>query len=375
MPSKVTFADGSTVTYTYAADGTKLRAVYVINGVATTTTDYCGNVVYENGAQKWLLTDEGYVSLSDGQYHYYLKDHQGNNCVVINSAGTVEETNHYYPFGGTFASTNAIQPYKYNGKEFDAKKGLNWYDYGARWYDAATGRWHVIDPMAAGYYPISPYVYCGNNVINRIDPTGMKWDDVNEAERLKNKIDKKIVSLNKNIEKWQAQIDNGKLSDKKQARLNSKLDEAKARVANLQQSKQDIDLLGADKDNTYAFNHTNGGLHQVWKGEDGLVYIDTSSDALSIHEITHVRQSLKRIGKLQFRNNLLENAGRTNYETFSSMEIEAYQMQYSYDLSFPGNTLGKGLQGIDVHSVGNIFNPQTGKPVYPIIWRYSQSLK
>ena len=374
LPSKVTFADGSTVTYTYAADGTKLRAVYVING-STTTTDYCGNVVYENGAQKLLLTDEGYVSLSDGQYHYYLKDHQGNNRVVINSAGAVEETNHYYPFGGTFASTNAIQPYKYNGKEFDAKKGLNWYDYGARWYDAATGRWHVIDPMAAGYYPISPYVYCGNNVINRIDPTGMKWDDVNEAERLKNKIDKKIVSLNKNIEKWQAQIDNGKLSDKKQARLNSKLDEAKARVANLQQSKQDIDLLGADKDNTYAFNHTNGGLHQVWKGEDGLVYIDTSSDALSIHEITHVRQSLKRIGKLQFRNNLLENAGRTNYETFSSMEIEAYQMQYSYDLSFPGNTLGKGLQGIDVHSVGNIFNPQTGKPVYPIIWRYSQSLK
>ena len=171
LPSKVTFGDGSAITYTYSADGTKLRAVYVING-STTTTDYCGNVVYENGAQKWLLTDEGYVSLSDGQYHYYLKDHQGNNCVVINSAGTVEETNHYYPFGGTFASTNAIQPYKYNGKEFDAKKGLNWYDYGARWYDAGTGRFTTNDRFAEKYYALSTYQYGANNPVNNVDVNG-----------------------------------------------------------------------------------------------------------------------------------------------------------------------------------------------------------
>ena len=48
------------------------------------------------------LLDEGYVTLSDGKYHYYL--HQGNNRVVINQSGTVEETNHYYPFGGVFPS-------------------------------------------------------------------------------------------------------------------------------------------------------------------------------------------------------------------------------------------------------------------------------
>ena len=34
-----------------------------------------------------------------------------------------------------FASSGNVQPYKYNGKELDAKKGLNWYDYGARHYD------------------------------------------------------------------------------------------------------------------------------------------------------------------------------------------------------------------------------------------------
>ena len=171
LPNAVTFSDGSTITYTYGADGTKLRTVHKI-GSATTTTDYCGNVIYENGVQKLLLTEEGYVTLSDSKYHYYLKDHQGNNRVVINQSGTVEETNHYYPFGGVFASAGSIQPYKYNGKEFDNKKGLNWYDYGARHYDAALGRFTTNDRFAEKYYSMSPYQYGANNPVNNIDVNG-----------------------------------------------------------------------------------------------------------------------------------------------------------------------------------------------------------
>ena len=174
LPSAVTFSDGSTIVYTYAGDGAKLKTVHKIGGT-TTTTDYCGNVVYENGVQKLLLTEEGYVTLSDGKYHYYLKDHQGNNRVVINQSGTVEEANHYYPFGGVFASTGNTQPYKYNGKELDAKKGLNWYDYGVRMYDAALGRFATVDPSAENYFNTSLYAYCGNNPISRIDPTGADW--------------------------------------------------------------------------------------------------------------------------------------------------------------------------------------------------------
>ncbi|OUO63698.1 hypothetical protein B5F71_19520, partial [Bacteroides sp. An269] len=177
LPSKVTFKDGSTITYLYAADGTKLRTVHKTGSTAT-TTDYCGNVVYENGSQKYLLTEEGYVTLADNKYHYYLKDHQGNNRVVISSTGTVEETNHYYPFGEVFAATNNVQPYKYNGKEFDNKNGLNWYDYGARHYDAALGRFVSIDPLSEQDYPSSPYVYCGGNPVIRIDKDGKIWDTV-----------------------------------------------------------------------------------------------------------------------------------------------------------------------------------------------------
>ena len=171
LPNVVTFSDGSTITYTYGADGTKLRTVHKI-GSTTTTTDYCGNVVYENGVQKLLLTEEGYVTLSDSKYHYYLKDHQGNNRVVISQSGTVEERNHYYPFGGAFASTSNVQPYKYNGKELDSKKGLNWYDYGARHYDAALGRFTTNDRFAEKYYSMSPYQYGANNPVNNIDVNG-----------------------------------------------------------------------------------------------------------------------------------------------------------------------------------------------------------
>ena len=178
LPSKVTFSDGSTIVYSYAADGTKLRTVHTISST-TTQKDYCANVIYENGVQKMLLIEDGYVNLSDGKYFYYLKDHQGNNRVVIKEDGTVQETNHYYPFGSVFASTGNVQPYKYNGKELDTKKGLNWYDYGARHYDATLGRWFVVDPLAEKMGAWSPYVYCFNNPVRFIDPNGADgWDIV-----------------------------------------------------------------------------------------------------------------------------------------------------------------------------------------------------
>ena len=172
LPSRVMFANGNSISYLYDAAGRKLRTVHFLEGDSV-TTDYCGNVVYENGVPQILLTEVGYVSLTDGQYHYYLKDHQGNNRVVVDEEGTVEEVNHYYPFGGVFSSTGDAQPYKYNGKELDRKGGLDWYDYGARMYDAVLGRWHAVDPMSEKYYGVSPYLYCANNPILLVDPNGM----------------------------------------------------------------------------------------------------------------------------------------------------------------------------------------------------------
>ncbi|WP_254887077.1 RHS repeat domain-containing protein, partial [Bacteroides xylanisolvens] len=172
LPSHISFADGSHIVYEYAADGRKVRTTHTINNNVTSTV-YCGNAIYENGILKMLLNESGYYSFQDNKFHFYIKDHQGNIRVVADEAGKVDEVNDYYPFGGLMSNVcNNVQSYKYNGKELDRKGGLDWYDYGARYYDAAIGRWHAVDPLAEKYYGISPYAYCVNNPISLIDPDG-----------------------------------------------------------------------------------------------------------------------------------------------------------------------------------------------------------
>jgi RHS repeat-associated protein len=65
--------------------------------------------------------------------------------------------------------------YLYNGKEKQDEFGLDWYDYGARFYDPQIGRTPTIDPHADSYFSESPYSFLGNNPIMNIDPDGMDW--------------------------------------------------------------------------------------------------------------------------------------------------------------------------------------------------------
>lgn len=183
LPRWIVFGDGNSISYSYDATGKKLRTTHIMDGV-TTTTDYCGNVFYENGVAQMLLFEGGYISLNDDIYHYFIQDHQGNNRVVVDQNGVMEEVNHYYPFGGMFTSNENVQLYKYNGKELDRKNGLNWYDYGARYYDAILGRWHAVDPMAEKYYNWGSYTYCKNNPILRIDIDGKDDYTINSVGRL-----------------------------------------------------------------------------------------------------------------------------------------------------------------------------------------------
>ncbi len=64
------------------------------------------------------------------------------------------------------------QPYKYNCKELDAEKDLNFYDYSARLMNPVLGRFGTIDPKSEKYYGMSPYVYCADNPMKYVDPDG-----------------------------------------------------------------------------------------------------------------------------------------------------------------------------------------------------------
>ena len=137
----ITFSNGFKTRHIYDAAGNKLRTTH--ESAVTNTTDYIGNFVFEDGKLDKYLFDGGYCSFDNNQnptFLYYEKDHLGSVRMVVNEKGTIEQVNHYYPFGGVYGdlSYNAeIQKSKYIGKEFDHMYGLDWYDHGARMYAAA----------------------------------------------------------------------------------------------------------------------------------------------------------------------------------------------------------------------------------------------
>ena len=94
-----------------------------------------------------VLTGEGRaVKYGSGNwaYEYDLKDHLGNTRVSFaadNAHVSILQAKDYYPFGlemtnGYVTSGNATK-YLYNGKELQDEGGLDWYNYGARFYDPA----------------------------------------------------------------------------------------------------------------------------------------------------------------------------------------------------------------------------------------------
>ena len=169
------------IEYIYAADGTKLRTIHrpASSTALTESIDYVGNLILKNGQPSMYLFDGGYATFnSNGAvngWHYYIQDYMGNNRMVVNKNGTVEQVTHYYPYGGVIGdiSTNeSFQNYKFEGKELDRTFGLDNYDIHARQYFAMMPSWDRIDPLAEKYYGISPYVYCGGDPVNMLDISG-----------------------------------------------------------------------------------------------------------------------------------------------------------------------------------------------------------
>ena len=75
------------------------------------------------------------------------------------------------PMQGNWTNTTEYQDrYTYNHKE--QVTGLEWFAYGARYYDAKIGRFAGVDPLASDFAAWSPFSYTFNNPIRFIDPDG-----------------------------------------------------------------------------------------------------------------------------------------------------------------------------------------------------------
>ncbi len=194
LPTSIDIKNGN-IAYIYDATGGKMQKT-----VGSSVTTYAGNFVYEDNALQFFNHAEGYVSPGavEGEYNYIyqFKDHLGNIRLSYadgNGDGDIDVTsdpltteivaeNNYYPFGLKHKGYNqdvstlgnsVAQRYKFGGKELEEGQDLNTYDFGARNYDPALGRWMNIDPLAEQMRRHSPYNYAFNNPVFFIDPDGM----------------------------------------------------------------------------------------------------------------------------------------------------------------------------------------------------------
>jgi RHS repeat-associated protein len=207
LPTLITFNTGNSIEFLYDAVGTKLRKTVKVGATVQYVQDYLsGGIEYrQNGTGVKRVESVFHV---EGRYYntnvdasntlawrreYNIKDHLGNTRVVISdrnangvlditstaSTSDVLQENHYYAFGlgfeGPWVQNDAASrdnKYQYNGKELNDDFGLNWSDYGARWYDAAIGRWGGVDLLSSKFSSWSPYNYVLCNPMQNTDPDG-----------------------------------------------------------------------------------------------------------------------------------------------------------------------------------------------------------
>jgi RHS repeat-associated protein len=196
---RIVASPSDSLLFEYTFGGEKIRKLQTSPVVRDRI--YLGGAEFVNDTLELYHHAEGRVVLSGVKpaFQYRIADHLGNTVVFFEDRDgdtqiktesmtsdpdslEVLQRNYYYPFGlemeGTWQATTAPRAdYLYNGKEFNEDLGLNWYDYGARYYDPSIGRWNGVDPLASEAPEWTPYRYAFDNPISFFDPDGMFEDE------------------------------------------------------------------------------------------------------------------------------------------------------------------------------------------------------
>lgn len=135
--------------------------------------DSAGNIThrYLHGpAIDMVLADE----TGSGAVHWMLTDHLGTVRDIIDSSGGIINHIQYDSFGRILTQSNAAwtPTFAYTGREWDPETGL--FQYRARYYDSAVGRFVSEDPIRFASRQWSLIAYVGNNPVVLIDPYGLE---------------------------------------------------------------------------------------------------------------------------------------------------------------------------------------------------------
>jgi RHS repeat-associated protein len=122
--------------------------------------------------------------MADDTVYRLITDHLGSVRLVVNAeTGEVAQRMDYDAFGRVLNGLNpGFQPFGFAGGLYDDDTGL--VRFGARDYDAYTGRWTAKDPIGFAGGQVNLYVYVANDPLNRIDPYGLwrwPWDIADDA--------------------------------------------------------------------------------------------------------------------------------------------------------------------------------------------------
>lgn len=209
--AKYTSPDGSTTTYKYdpfgrrieksGALGTKkylwdgIKIICEYDGADTLTDKLTYGINREILSRRATITVGTTTTTADYFYHH---DHLGSVVMITDSTGAVVNTYNYDDFGGIISSTETLpNDYTYTGKQLDRETGL--YYYGARYYDAKTGRFIGKDLLEGDEeepQTLNRYVYVINDPLYWIDEWGL------EAEKKKEEEKKKDKEKDKKKDKW-----------------------------------------------------------------------------------------------------------------------------------------------------------------------------